>query len=290
MKHNRITRLLRLLQMLQSGSGKNASALAKTFKVTRRTIFRDLQVLREADLPLEYDGKTERYYVSPSWAMPPAKLTDDEAFALIGLATEFGRNKRLPFYDAAHNGAVKLERTLPKSLRRGLRRHSEILQIRPGTLTGKLTEKASVYQQLITAISRRCAVKITYGSLTEWETIETKLRPYRLLFTRHCWYVLGLSSMHQAVRTFNVFRIKSIESLREKYSIPRSFSLRRHFGNAWNMIPGYGPDSHVIVRFKQLVAQNVDEVQWHHGQWAKFLSDGSLEYHVLVSGLDEIVW
>jgi len=73
MKHNRIRRLLRMLQMLQSGSGKNASALATAFKVTRRTIFRDLQVLREADLPLEYDGKTERYFVSPSWAMPPAK-------------------------------------------------------------------------------------------------------------------------------------------------------------------------------------------------------------------------
>src|SRR6476659_8890205 len=155
MKHNRITRLLRLLQMLQSGSGKNASALAKTFKVTRRTIFRDLQVLREADLPLEYDGKTERYYVSPSWAMPPAKLTEDEAFALIGLATEFGRNKGLPFYDAAHNGAVKLERTLPKTLRRGLRRHSETTKITPGTLTAKLSEQAGVYQQLVTAISRR---------------------------------------------------------------------------------------------------------------------------------------
>src|SRR4051812_15951327 len=121
MKHNRITRLLRLLQMLQSGSGKNASALAKTFKVARRTIFRDLQVLREADLPLEYDANTERYYVSPSWAMPPAKLTADEALALIALATEFGRNRELPFCDAAYNAAVKLEKTLPRTLRHGLR-------------------------------------------------------------------------------------------------------------------------------------------------------------------------
>jgi proteasome accessory factor B len=96
--------------------------------------------------------------------------------------------------------------------------------------------------------------------------------------------------MHQEVRTFNVVRIKSIESLREKYSIPRSFDLRRHFGSAWNMIPGYGRDNHVIVRFKQLVAQNVAEVQWHDRQWTRYMSDGSLEYHVMVSGLDEIVW
>jgi predicted DNA-binding transcriptional regulator YafY len=276
--------------MLQSGPGKNASALAKAFNVGRRTIFRDLQALRDAGLPLEYDAKTERYYVSPSWAMPPSKLTDDEAFALIGLATEFGRNKALPFYDAAHNGAVKLERTLPKSLRRGLCRKTQVITIRPGSLTEELGSKASVYQQLVAAISLRRAVKITYGSLTEWATIDTKLRPYRLLFTRHCWYVLGLSSLHREVRTFNVVRIQSIENLDEKYSIPQSFDLDRHFGNAWFMIPGHGRESHVIVRFKHLVAQNVAEVQWHKSQRTHFFADGSLEFHVTVSRLEEISW
>ena len=123
---------------------------------------------------------------------------------------------------------------------------------------------------MVAAISQRRAVKITYGSLTEWATIETTLRPYRLLFTRHYWYVLGLSSMHREVRTFNVVRIQSIEMLDEKYSIPRNFDLDRHFGNAWHMIPGNGPDSHVVVRFKHLVAKNVAEVQWHDNQRTNF--------------------
>jgi predicted DNA-binding transcriptional regulator YafY len=222
--------------------------------------------------------------------MPPAKLTDDEAFALIGLATEFGRNKELPFYDAAYNAAVKLERTLPKSLRRGLRRNTPLIKVRPGRLTEELAGTAGVYRQLVAAISRRRAVKITYGSLTEWATIETTLRPYSLLFTRHCWYVLGRSSMHGEVRTFNVVRIHTIETLTEKYSIPRKFDLGRHIGNAWYMIPGHGPDTGVVIRFKQLVAKNVAEVQWHHNQRTRFLADGSLEYSVTVSGLDEISW
>jgi predicted DNA-binding transcriptional regulator YafY len=46
--------------MLQSESGKNAAVLAKAFEVTRRTIFRDLQELRDASLSLVYDAKTER--------------------------------------------------------------------------------------------------------------------------------------------------------------------------------------------------------------------------------------
>lgn len=241
-------------------------------------------------MPLEFDAKTDRYYAAKSWRLPPSKLTEEEAFALIGLATEFGRNKELPFYDAAYNGAAKLEQTLPKSLRRGLRLRTQTVRIRPGRISEELPETANAYRQLVAAISQRRVVKITYGSLTEWATIKTKLRPYRLLFTRHYWYVLGLSSMHREVRTFNVVRIQSIELLNEKYSIPRKFDLGRHFGKAWYMIPSKGPDSQVVVRFKHLVAKNVAEVQWHDYQWTRFLSDGSLEYRVTVSGLEEISW
>ena len=86
-------------------------------------------------------------------------------------------------------------------------------------------------------------------------------------------------------------RIQSIETLTEKYSIPRSFDLGRHFGNAWCMIPGYGPDSHVVIRFKHLVAKNVAEVQWHDNQRTKFLPDGSLELPCdCVRAWTEISW
>ncbi len=180
MKDQRITRLLRLLQTLQSGSEKNVAALAGAFRVTRRTIFRDLKTLRQAGMPLEYDPQTERYYVSPTWAMPPTQLTPEEAFALIGLATEFGRNRNLPFHDAAYDAAIKLQKTLPKALQQTVRRAVRAIKVQPGT-PSKLADKANYYRQLVEAIARRRVTRIVYGSLTEWETIETELRPYRLL-------------------------------------------------------------------------------------------------------------
>jgi proteasome accessory factor B len=72
--------------------------------------------------------------------------------------------------------------------------------------------------------------------------------------------------------------------------MPREFSLDKHLGNAWNLMPHDGPDEHVVVRFSHLVARNVAEVQWHRTQRVEKLSDGSIEYHVDVSGLSEIVW
>ena len=46
MKDKRITRLVKLLQMLQGGRGQNWDGLAKACGVGRRTIFRDLETLR----------------------------------------------------------------------------------------------------------------------------------------------------------------------------------------------------------------------------------------------------
>ena len=39
-----------------------------------------------------------------------------------------------------------------------------------------------------------------------------------------------------------------------------------------------------------MVAQNVAEVVWHKTQRAEFNTDGTLDFHVTVSGLGEISW
>ena len=56
------------------------------------------------------------------------------------------------------------------------------------------------------------------------------------------------------------------------------------------MIPEKGRDSEVVVRFSKLVAQNVAEVNWHKTQRLAWRDDGTLDFHVTVSGLNEISW
>jgi predicted DNA-binding transcriptional regulator YafY len=289
MNVKRITRLLKLLQTLQSGSGQNADGLARACGVSRRTIFRDLESLRLAGVPLEYDPDGQRYSIPSSFFLPPMNLTAAEALSLIALAGEMGRGDRLPFYEAAHSAVLKLESSLPVALRDEMRTLARAIKIRPSQVS-RLDSKASIYQQLVDAIAARRVVRILYDSFTEWEIITTKLRPYQLLFCRHSWYVIGRSSMHGEVRTFNLSRVMNLEVLDQRYTMPRGFSLERYMGNAWNLIPERGRDFDVVVRFKSLVARNVAEVVWHKTQQMEFLEDGSLDYRVRVSGLNEIVW
>jgi proteasome accessory factor B len=49
-------------------------------------------------------------------------------------------------------------------------------------------------------------------------------------------------------------------------------------------------DQDVVVRFAPLVARNVAEVAWHKTQRIVERQDGSIDFHVSVSGLNEISW
>ena len=145
-----------------------------------------------------------------------------------------GRSDRLPFYEPAQCRRAEARRQ-PAARRsaadlridgRG-RSASSLSPVSP------LEAKEAIYQQLVDARGQPRVVRIEYDSLTEWERITTKLRPYHLLFCRHSWYVIGRSSLHSEVRTFNLSRIVSHRVLNEKFSVPRSFSIERHLRNAW---------------------------------------------------------
>ena len=222
--------------------------------MSRRTIFRDLDSLRESGVPLEFDSEHDRYFIPSAFFLPPTNFTTDEALAIIALVGKITTGARLPFSDSARLAALKLESSLPTSLRRDVRgvvRRIQINMNQVNTLAGK----DAIYQRLVSSIEERRVVRIKYGSLSEWVSITTKLRPYHLLFSRRSWYVIGKSSLHRQIRTFNV-----------------------------------GADSHVVIRFQSVVAHNVAEVLWHKTQQIDWLEDGRMDFTVHVSGFNEIAW
>lgn len=290
MKVTSITRLLELIVQLQAGPGQNGSALARRCLVSRRTIFRDLDVLRRAGVPLQFNEQTQSYRIQGEFLLPPTNFTPQEALALLVLCHELGDARHgMPFQGTARTAAVKLEASLPGKLHDHVRQVADAVHIRVGPST-PLNDSEPLYEQLLDAIRGRRCVRISYQSLTEWETISTRLSPYRLLFSRRSWYVVGRSSLHRSTRTFHVGRIRQLEKLDERFSIPRGFSIDRVLRNAWHMIPEPGPDRHVVIRFEPMVAQNVAEVVWHKTQRLEWQEDGRLLLHACVSGLKEISW
>lgn len=288
MNLSRTRRLLQLIGLLQAGRSQNVDGLAQACQVSRRTIFRDLDVLRQSGVPLVFDENEQRYRIPSHYYLPPTNFTPEEALALIVLCSDLGEHSHLPFFRPAQSAALKLESSLPERLRRQLRASGSAIKIRLEP-SNQLSAHKDIYEQLVEALSGRCCVRLGYRSPLQSE-ISTKVHPYRLLFSRRSWYLIGRSSLHRSVRTFNVGRIMRLEVLEDQYDIPRGFSLSRYLRNAWHLVPEPGPDRKVTVRFSKLVAQNVAEVAWHKTQQLHFNDDGTLDYQVTVSGLTEMSW
>lgn len=263
--------------------------MAQACEVSRRTVFRDLDALRQAGVPLGYDEQQQGYRIPGTYFLPPTNFTPEEALALIVLCHDLGDHSQLPFFEPARTAALKLAGSLPERLREQLRATGDAVNIRLQP-TNPLGGQKPIYDQLLDAISRRRGVRIRYHSLAEEKQICTQLHPYRLLFSRRSWYVVGRSSLHRQTRTFNLGRIRDLVPLDTRYQIPRGFTLRRYLRNAWHLIPESGRDRQVVVRFSRMVAQNVAEVVWHKTQQLKFNDDGTLDFQVTVSGLGEISW
>ncbi len=286
-----IRRLLNIIATLQSGRFINARELADECNVSRRTIFRDIEKLRQSGLRIAFDENRQGYQFEESQFLLPADLTTEEVLALITLCQDMADDQKgLHYLEPARTAAFKLASVLPRKMRKYIGDSIELRHIRIGP-TANLEGTENCYELISQALQNRQTVRIQYRSFTDQESISTELNPYCIFFSRRSWYVIGYSFLHDEVRTFHLKRFKKIEIVPDsEYEIPAGFSLDSYLGNAWHMIREKDQAFHVVVRFAPLVAGNVAEIQWHKTQRIESQPDGSILFHADVEGLNEIVW
>lgn len=123
------TRLFALAEHLRGRrTGVTAEQLAERFGVTVRTIYRDLDALREASLPLRADrGPGGGYALDKSYTLPPVNFTAREAALLVVIGRWATELRLLPFTDTLASGLDKVRGALSASAQRELSKHVENL-------------------------------------------------------------------------------------------------------------------------------------------------------------------
>lgn len=86
----RQARLLAITEYLRARkTGVTAQQLAEHFGVTMRTIYRDLDTLRDAELPvLAEQGRGGGYALDKHYSLPPVNLSAREAAVLCARSEE----------------------------------------------------------------------------------------------------------------------------------------------------------------------------------------------------------
>lgn len=252
-------------------------------------MFRDIESLREAGVPIEFDADNQKYRIDAAHFLPPTNLTLEEALSVVLLAGRVGGLEKGTLFAAAIDAGAKIEASLPAPMQERLREVAEAIDLRAPP-ANPLADSGDVYQAVLKASVEQETLQIRYDCRTEFREFTTEFEPYHLLFQERSWYAIGRSVRHEEIRTFNIGRIREAEPLSISFEKPASFSLKKHLRNAWRLIADEGPDSVVHLRFSPVVAANVAEVLWHPTQRCEFSDDGSLDYFATVSGLREIVW
>jgi predicted DNA-binding transcriptional regulator YafY len=116
----RLQRVLRLITLLQSGRPSNAQQLAEECGVSRRTIYRDLNLIEKVGIPFFFDANANGYQIHATGLMPALNLNLEEALSVVLLASELGRTGRMPLLGPARDAAAKIESSLPLALRASL--------------------------------------------------------------------------------------------------------------------------------------------------------------------------
>ncbi|HUU22120.1 MAG TPA: YafY family protein [Phycisphaerae bacterium] len=288
MSISRIYRLLRLITLLQSGRGFSADELANELEVSRRTVFRDLNMLEMAHIPYYYDAERNGYRISRHFFLPPINLTLAESLAVLMLTGRLRGTGKLPLMTEASRAAMKVESALPPEIRQ----HVGSVLDRLGVSLGPTSRHEGIddlFDKLIDAIVARKACRLVYISFLERRQIHATVHPLRLLFVNRAWYLIAHSPRHRQRRTFKLGRIRKLTVSDQTFVPPEDVDEADLFGAAWSMITeGRLYDIH--LHFEKMVAGNVAEVQWHPSQQVDWNDDGSIEFRVRVDGLREITW
>lgn len=288
MSVSRVYRLLRLITMLQSGQKYTVRQLAEELEVSRRTIFRDLNMLELARVPYYYDPEKNGYSINHHFFLPPVNLTMIEALAILTMTGRLRKVHDLPLLGHCSAAATKLQSALPAPMRRHIGGILDKLSVSLGKLS-RHEGLDSLFNQLTEAVAQSRVCRLVYISFHEQKQIVTNIHPLRLSFVSRAWYLLGYATKYRQVRTFKLGRIKKLTVTDRTFKPPSSFDLDKYFGDAWAMIPE-GKLYKVHLHFAKKVAGNVAEVQWHDTQRVQWNDDGSIEFHVTVDGLGEITW
>ena len=200
----RASRLLSLLLLLQNRGRMTAQQLASELEVSVRTIYRDVEALSAAGIPLYGDaGHAGGYQLLGGYRTRLTGLTAAEAEALFlsglpGPAAELGLGRVL----AA--ATLKLQAALPAPLRGNADRLAERFYLdAPGWY--RRPEDVPHLPAVASAVWERQVIQVTYQRWKEPAEVTRRLEPHGLVLKAGTWYVVARCD--GAIRTYRVDQI-----------------------------------------------------------------------------------
>jgi len=289
-KYSQAARLLDLIRILESRRGATVSELVEECQVTRRTVYRDLQVLADSGYPLIHDrlddGQVLYSFVSGFGRMPPITFSLEELMTLYLCRGQAAFLRDTPFHDDLEAIFARIQSALPPRSVAHLERIAETSIPRfhgfkdysgQHHLLGDL--RCALLQQRSCLIRYRPAQRPVENYLID---------PYTLLLYKNGLYIGGYAYKRNALRLFAVERIEKVALQNQRFEMVEDYRVEMLTGRAFGLIDE-GPPHDLELFFSRDIAHLIRERIWHPEQQIEELADGALILRLSASGDKEIL-
>jgi predicted DNA-binding transcriptional regulator YafY len=224
----RASRLLSVLLMLHTRGRVSAQQLADELEVSLRTVYRDIDALNAAGIPVYATrGRAGGFQLLDGYRTKLTGLTADEADALFlaglpGAAADLGLGSTL----AATQ--LKLLAALPPELRERAARIRDRFHLdAPGWL--REAEELPNLATVADAVWTQHRLHVRYERANH-AVVDRVLEPLGLVLKAGTWYlVASVPADHRGARTYRVSRVQAAAVLDESFERPRGFDLEAHW-------------------------------------------------------------
>jgi predicted DNA-binding transcriptional regulator YafY len=229
------TRVLALLELLQTHGRISGAELATRLDVDRRTVRRYVGKLEDIGVPITAErGRAGGYALMPGFKLPPMMFTEDEALALsLGLlaARGLGLAEAAP---AVNSAQAKLERIMPDPIRRRVRAIADTVRLDAAQATAPADNRPLAL--LTGAAQAGQRVLLRYRNQGDQASVR-RFDPFGVAFRHGRWYAVGMCHLRRELRIFRLDRVAGVEALPEAFERPAGFDPMAHLVRAIATLP-----------------------------------------------------
>ena len=193
-----INRLFEIVYLLLEKRSMTARELAERFEVSTRTIYRDVEVLSEANIPIYMNkGKNGGISLLPDFILNKTVLTEQE------------KEEILTSLQALNSVSLKHANTALAKLGSlfGMP-NTDWVEVDFSTWSDPAKER-EIFEELKVSILSKKVVEFSYNS-TKGEETRRIVEPLKLCYKSNSWYLYGFCRVRKDYRFFKLRRIKEL--------------------------------------------------------------------------------
>lgn len=276
---DKIYRLLKTYTLIAQGKYPSVKSLADEFETSKRTVQRDLEIIRLID-DVDYDQDRKGYRFVHGDRFKKLSLSQNE---LITLLTAGEAVSRLggTLGSAFQNLLQKM--TALAEPPKGMAKPHFLIKM-PGLVKTKNFEENF---EVISLCAGECrSVDLEYRAQNSKKVTKRLVDPYGLVFNDGIWIMIGKCHLRKEIRSFALDRVIKAAGRNLYFDRDTDFDLEKYFEKSWGIIDGKVVD--VTVRFNSDVADYIlRKDKWHPTEKRKVLPGGDIELSYRISGFVE---